>query len=154
MIEQFCQHCERYLDEDDKMVVIRLENIRMYRAAFPNIQKGVLCMSCDNKWRIKIKEPRMGLDKLFCGICHKEEPTATFKRNFKRIDGRLLPTYKKITRKENVILGPMCTNCESFLNGDEETSDDLMEFDSNVNLSINFPEDEFFKMPNISKISK
>jgi hypothetical protein len=119
MIEQFCQHCERYLDEDDKMVVIRRENIRMYRAAFPNIQKGVLCMSCDTKWRSKIKEPRMGLEKLFCGICLEEEPTARFKRNFRRKDGRLLPTYKKITKKENVILGPMCTNCESFLYGVE-----------------------------------
>jgi hypothetical protein len=173
MIERMCQHCEKLMNEVDRSVTVKRENIRIFRAAYPNIENGFLCLPCYDKWRRKIKDPRMCLKKLYCGICLREEPTATFNKNFKRIDGRLIPSYRKITRRENIIIGPICTICESLIDfenqnqvskfspislygkNSEETSDDQMEFEeSNVDLSINFPEDEFFKMPHISKISK
>jgi hypothetical protein len=109
---QKCQCCGRELDQNMIKYSTNLKNIRIYRAVYPDIKLGSFCHPCYQKWRNKsLNDPRMCLEKLYCGICHQEEPKAKFSPKFCRLNTPLLREYEKISGKDDIILGPVCTTC-------------------------------------------
>jgi hypothetical protein len=138
--EIVCQCCGKNVDPKSMKYSTNVKNIRLYRAVYPEIKLGVFCHPCYQRWRSKsINDPRMCLEKLYCGICHEEEPKAKFSTTFCRLNTPLLREYEKVTGKSDIILGPVCTDCFSKY--------PIPETQPKIKL-------EFVKLEKISKVNK
>jgi hypothetical protein len=147
----FCVCCEKYDQNHSKKLKVHQRNIRLIQTIKEDIQEGSICENCYSLWKRRLKtNPKMNLNKLFCGICKLEETETTFDENFQKVDGTNFRLFEKLTGKKNVVHGPICKNCDcKYLKNNKET---IVEKEV-VDLRKYF-KDEFLNLPEISKIIK